>query len=147
MKNILTAIDFTALTEALLRQSEKLAGAFDAKVWLVHVASPSPDFVGYEVGPQHVRDDRAGELRQEHRKLQEYARRLRQRGIECEGLLVQGPLLTTLLDEARELRVDLLIVGAHRHSGLFKAFFGNTGEGLLRRTTLPVMVIPEKAYK
>ena len=147
MKNILTAIDFTSLTELLLQQSEKLAGAFDAKVWLVHIAAPPPDFVGYEVGPQHVRDERAGELRREHRDLQEYARRLTQQGIECEALLIQGPLLPTLLDEARELRADLLIVGAHQHSGLFRVLFGDTGRELLRRTTLPLLIVPEQKHK
>ena len=143
MKNILTAVDFSDLTAELLRRSAELARSFDAKVWLVHIAAPDPDFVGYEVGPKYIRDERARELRREHRLLQDYAKQLIAEGLQAEALLIQGPLIGTLLEEARDLEADLLVVGAHSHSTLFDKLMGNTWQDLIRQAAIPLLVVPE----
>ena len=75
MKNILVTIDFDKSEALLLDKAVQMAEAFGSKLWLMHIAAPDPDFVGYDVGPQYIRDSRAEDLRQEHRKLQEYLKR------------------------------------------------------------------------
>ncbi len=55
MKNILVGIDFHKETQVLISESAKLAKAFGAKVWLIHVAPPEPDFVGYDVAAIYPR--------------------------------------------------------------------------------------------
>ena len=57
MKNIVAAIDFSERSEAVLRIASDHARAFEAHLWLVHVAAPEPGFVGYDGGPQSVRDN------------------------------------------------------------------------------------------
>ncbi len=64
-----------------------------AKIWLVHVAAPDPEFVGYEPGPQYIRDDRAKVLLAEHKKLASYIKSLEGKGYKAEALLVQGPTI------------------------------------------------------
>lgn len=142
MKNIVIAIDFSPLTEQLIEQGRALGQAFGAKLWLVHVAAPSPDFVGFEAGPQHVRDDRAEELRKEHRNLQTYAQRLGQEGIAADALLVQGPTVRTLLEETYELGADLLIIGTHTHGWLYEKLVGSVEAELINATKVPLLVIP-----
>lgn len=143
MKTIVVAIDFSPLTQTLLSHAAVMARAFQAQVWLLHVATPEPDFVGYAVGPQHVRDERAGELRNEHRQLQHFADTLRGKGIGTDALLIQGPLVYSLLQKARELKTDLLIIGAHHRSRLFEAFIGGTWHDLISQSDIPLLVIPE----
>lgn len=58
-----------------------------AKVWLIHVSAPDPEFVGYDASPQVVRDQRAAELHHERGILQEIAARLRSQGAEAEARL------------------------------------------------------------
>lgn len=62
MKNILVTIDFNENENLLLDKAYQMAKAFGAKLWLMHIAAPDPDFVGYDVGPQYIRDARATEL-------------------------------------------------------------------------------------
>ena len=143
MKNIVTAVDFTSLTERVVEQAAVLAHRFGAKLWLIHVAAPDPDFVGYEVGPQYIRDERAKELRKEHQQIQDYARQMKNRGIDAEALLIQGPLTRSLLEEAKDVHADLIVIGAHSHSALFDKLFGNTGQELLRQTTIPLLIVPQ----
>src|SRR5688572_8905488 len=99
MQNILVAIDFSEVTPQLLQQTRSLAGNRPTKIWLIHVAAPEPDFVGYEPGPQVVRDQVASRLHKEHGALQAQADQLRQAGLEVTPLLVQGQTVEKILEE------------------------------------------------
>ena len=143
MRTIIAAIDFTPLTEQVLKRASDLAKSFDARLWLVHIAEPDPEFVGYEVGPQHVRDNRAETLRAEHRQLQTSARGLQDHGIWADALLVQGPLVRSLLEKASDLQAELIVIGAHSHSRLFDRVVGSTWQDLIRQSTIPLLVVPE----
>ena len=92
MQNILEPIDFSKASEKIVALAQKQAEAFKAKLWLLHVAAPNPDFVGYEVGSQYIRDDRAKHLKEEHQKLHTLAESLRKEGLDCGPILVQGQL-------------------------------------------------------
>lgn len=147
MQNILIAIDFSEITPVLITQAATLAKALNGKLWLLHVADPDPDFVGYDPGPQTVRDRVAQEFREEHRHLQTIAEHLRQRGIETVALLVQGAIVETILHEANKLKADLIIIGSHGRTGLSKAFLGSVSEGVLHQSHCPVLVIPNSLAK
>ena len=141
MRRVLAALDFSAVTGAVVEQAASLAGAFQAELTLVHVAAPDPAFVSYEAGPQTVRDARAQELRNEHREIQALAKDLRGRGLRAKALLVQGPTVETILREARELGADAIVMGSHGHGALFNALVGGVAQGVLRDAPCPVVVI------
>ncbi|WP_370390043.1 universal stress protein [uncultured Winogradskyella sp.] len=142
MKNILVTIDFDSGEEKLLETALTMANKFSAKVWLLHVTAPDPEFVGYDVGPQYIRDFRAEELRNEHKTLQEFAKRLEQKGIDAEGLLIQGATLEMILNEAQKLKIDLIIVGYEQHNFLYEALIGSVSSKLIKKSKIPVLVVP-----
>ncbi len=90
MKNILVPIDFNNNEKTLLDKALEFAKAFKAKIWLLHVAAPEPEFIGFGVGPQYIRDSRATELRKEHRLMNDFANKLQLKGFDCEGILING---------------------------------------------------------
>ncbi len=142
MKNILTAIDFSDRAQSVVKAAAELARTDGAHLWLVHVAAPDPDFVGYDAGPAHVRDDRAERLHREHKTLQESARWLRDAGIEVTPLLVQGHTVETLNKLADKHKADAIVVGSHGHSTLHKWVVGSVTESLLKSATRPILVVP-----
>jgi nucleotide-binding universal stress UspA family protein len=142
MKNILVTIDFDSGEEKLLDTALTMANKFSAKVWLLHVTAPDPEFVGYDVGPQYIRDFRAEELRNEHKTLQEFAKRFEQKGIDAEGLLIQGATLEMILNEAQKLKIDLIIVGYEQHNFLYEALIGSVSSKLIKKSKIPVLVVP-----
>ncbi len=142
MKNILVPIDLSNATPQVLDVASSMAQPLGAKLWLVHVAAPDPDFVGFEAGPKYVREHRADVLRREHVELQALSKALADRGLLAEALLVQGPTAETLLDEVERLKADLIIMGSHGRSGLFKALVGSVSEQVLRDSKVPVMIVP-----
>ena len=102
MGHILAAVDFSDLTDSVITQAECVGKSLGYPITLLHVAAPNPDFVGYEAGPDTVRDSRAKELRDEHRELLERASALRDRGVDANALLVEGPSVQTILDGVQE---------------------------------------------
>ena len=142
MKNILVAVDFTENEQKLIQTSLEVATAFNSKVWILHVSAPEPDFIGYDVGPQYIRDSRAAELKKEHKILYEYSQHLSGKGIEATGLLIPGGTIEMILAEVRKLKIDLIITGHHKHSFFYKALRGSTSERLIKKTDVPVLIVP-----
>ncbi len=143
-KNILALLDFSQVTDDVVSNAGDLASYYDAKCWLMHVASPDPDFVGYDVGPQYIRDSRASVLKEEHQKLNGYKAALEQRGITCEALLVMGPLYKTVEQEISKLQADIVVLGSHGRSMFYELVVGSVCEYLLKHAAVPLMIIPSK---
>jgi nucleotide-binding universal stress UspA family protein len=142
MKNILLAIDFNNSEKVLMDQAKEWAKAFEAKVWMLHVAAPEPEFVGFGVGPQYIRDTMAEELKKEHKMLFEYANQLKDEGIDADGLLIKGATTDMIMEEAEKLNIDLIITGHHDHGFLYKLFFGSVASSVIRKSKIPVLLIP-----
>jgi len=51
MKTILAPIDFSDVSGAVVQSAAGIAKAFQASLYLLRVAPPDPDFIGYEPGP------------------------------------------------------------------------------------------------
>jgi nucleotide-binding universal stress UspA family protein len=139
---LLVAIDFADATETLLKVAGNVAKTTGAAVYVMHVAEPDPSFVGYEAGPDVVRDQVAHEFREQHRALQAYADRMRSGGLEATALLVRGPTAKTLLDEADRLQIDLIVMGTHGRSAVMDILVGSVSHAVLRNTELPVLLVP-----
>ena len=147
MKNILTPLDLKSETATVVEQASALARALDAKLWVLHVAAPDPDFVGYEPGPQYIRDIRADTLREERAELHRITSGLSAMGIDAQPLLVMGPTVETIIAEADRLMADIVVMGTHGRRGLAKAFLGSTCDDVLRANRFPVLVVPTPLQK
>jgi nucleotide-binding universal stress UspA family protein len=144
MKNILAAVDFSPISTEVVDLAGRLATAFSSAVWIVHVAPPEPDFVGYDAGPPNVRDQVAHEMRDTHRRVQDAADRLRAQRLEATALQVQGPTAETILREAERLHADMIVLGSHGHGVLRRALLGSVSEGVLHGATCPVLIVPAR---
>ncbi len=142
MQNILVAIDFDGEDHKLLEFAASFAEKLQSKIWLVHVAAPEPDFIGYDPGPQTVRDDVAEDLRNEHRNLQKMADVLKGRSIEAQALLIQGFTVDSILEKCKQVKADLLIIGSHEHGAFYNFFQENTALELFKRNEIPLLVLP-----
>lgn len=144
MKNILITFDLNGHEQPLIDKTVEIAECFGSKIWLMHVAAPDPDFVGYGVGPQYIRDSRAAELRREHKMLLEFSKTLTEKGLDSEGLLIQGATIEMILEESKKLHIDLIIAGHHKHGFFYNAFVGSVSTHIIRDSHIPVMIVPIK---
>ena len=139
---ILVAVDLSESTEKIVQEAEKIAQALSAKLYLLHVAEPEPDFVGFDVDPQTDRDLRAESFHDEHRQIQAIADRLRNAGLDAIALLVQGATAETILNQASKLDADMIVVGSHGRGAMYQLLVGSVSEAVLHRSECPIHVVP-----
>lgn len=86
-------MDFSPVTDRVIETAVGLPRAVHGGITLLHVARPEPDFIGYEAGPQSVRDRVAAEFRGQRHTLQDLANRIRAAGISVsEGVIRRSPV-------------------------------------------------------
>ena len=139
---LLVAVDFSDSSRIVIEYVTDLAKALSGKVWLLHVAEPDPEFVGYDVDPPEMRDAVARRFHQEHQQIQQLSQELRSNGLDCEALLIQGPTVETILREIEKLSVDMVIIGSHGKGILRHLLVGSTSGGVLQKSSVPVLVVP-----
>lgn len=139
---LLAALDFSTTTPIILHEARLWAQRLNAKLWLIHVAEPDPDFIGYKAGPDTVRDAMAGKYRHEHQLIEAAAQELRKAGVDATALLLQGPTAETILNEADHLGVDALLMGTRARGAVHEFFVGSTSKQVLHKSTRPVLLIP-----
>lgn len=140
--NILVSLDISESSDKVVAEATQLAKAMSAKLYLLHVAEPEPDFIGYGVGPQTVRDSVSEEFHKEHAHIQELAESLRLKGLDAKGLLVQGSTVETILKQADKLEAQMIVMGSHGRGAIYKMLVGSVSQGVLHGAKCPVLVVP-----
>lgn len=59
----------------------------------------------------------------------------------AEVQLLEGPTVESIIDYAKTLAADMLVIGSHGRTGLPRLFLGSVAEGVLRHAAIPVMVV------
>lgn len=144
MKRVLACVDHTEVTPAVVEQAATLARLSGGKLTLLHVAPAEPEWVGWEPGPQTVRDEVAAGMRAAHRATQALADALRP-GLDCEALTVQGPAVQEIVEMAAKLEADVVVIGARRRGRLAELLAGSVAKSLFRAIDRPLLVVPALA--
>ncbi len=141
--NILVAVDLSGASQKILHYVKTLSLGLPAKVWLLHAEKPDLGFVGFGPGrPQSVLDHVAEDFKDKREELQNEADKLQNSGIDAKTLVVQGAAVEVILDEASKLNADLIVVGSHGHGAVYHLLVGSVSEGVLHRSTCPVLIVP-----
>ena len=139
---LLVCVDLSESTEIIVNKIEEITKAIPAKVWLLHNAVPEPDFIEFKVDPLAARESLAKKFHVEHRQIQELASRMRKAGVETTALLVHGATVDTILKEASDLEVDMIVVGSHGRGAMYQLLMGSVSEAVLHKSRFPVLVVP-----
>jgi nucleotide-binding universal stress UspA family protein len=141
MACVLACLDLSDQSEAVLGCAARLATALGEELVVLHVAAPDPEFVGYDVGPQSVRDQIAARLRADHRELEERVK-LAAGALRTRALMVQGSPAERIEEHAQRLGADLMVLGSHGHGRLHQLLVGSVANAVLKRATIPVVIVP-----
>ena len=140
MDRTLIAVDLRGDERRFLEQA--LALLPGDGVELLHVAAPEPDFVGFGPGQDSVRNSVAAELRAEHAALERLVEHARGLGHEARLHLVRAPTVDGILVEAERLGATRIVARRRNRGAAAAALLGSTTRNLLRRSTVPVLVLP-----
>jgi len=139
---LLVAVDLSKSTQTIVKKVEEITKELSAKVWILHNAEPEPDSIAFKVDPQTARESLAKKFHGEHRQIQKIAKQLRKAGLKTTALLVHGPTVETILTEASDLDVDMIVVGSHGRGAMHQLLAGSVSAGILHKSRCPVLVVP-----
>lgn len=142
---VLAALDLDRTTPDVLREARLWTRRLGAELFLIHVAEPDPDFIGYGAGPESVRLAVAHKFTRAHQRLDALAVELRKEGFaSTTALLIQGATAETILREADRLAVDVILMGTRARGAVREIFVGSVSKEVLRASTRPVLLIPPR---
>ncbi len=154
INKILYATGMGAGAPYVFRYALALARQHDAQIIAVSALEPLSTFAQSLV-ELHISHEQSAEI---HSKAQSQAKeQLRERierlcAMECgsdpqctgrvsEILIEEGQPAQVILSAAREHAVDLIIMGAHRHTVIGDAMLGSTTDKVLHSAAQPVLVV------
>ncbi|MFZ1415485.1 MAG: universal stress protein [Defluviicoccus sp.] len=144
-RTIVVAIDLSQAAGAVIEAAAWIAGASGARLWLIHVAEPDPAFVGWQAGPDSVREHVSERFHAEHQLLQSHADALRRRGQDATALLVQGDPAERIVAEGEKLGADIIVLGSRGHGPTYEFLVGSVAHDVLRHAPCPVLLVPVTA--
>jgi nucleotide-binding universal stress UspA family protein len=77
-------------------------------------------------------------------QLQSALTRATEAGVSAEQLLLENrgdPVADILLQAARDVAADVIVMGTHGRSGIMHLLLGSVAEGVLRQSDLPVLLV------
>ena len=144
MKNILMTIkdcETATIASPIVEKTIELASLCSSKVHIIHIAPPSRE-PPYNVDSKMFHRVVANELHHKHGFLQNLEKCMQDVNIDATALLVQGSIISTILQESERLAADLVIVGRHRHGPLYRALMDHSNKGLLAKCSCSIMFVP-----
>ncbi len=142
IETILIPVDFSDVTQKVVAAAGEMARAFGAKVVVLHVSEPDPDFVGFEPGPQAVRSVVARDFKVEHQKLADLKDQMTSGGLDATSLHIQGSMADKILQEVDVQGAGLIVMGSHGHGAIYNLLVGSVTSGVLKGAKCPVLVVP-----
>ena len=143
---VLAALDLDRTTPDVLREARLWTRRLGAELFLIHVADPDPDFIGYGAGPESVRLAVAHKFTRAHQRMEALATELRKEGlVATTALLIQGATAETILREADRLAADVIVMGTRTRGALRSLLLGSVSKQVVAGTTRPVLLIPPRA--
>jgi nucleotide-binding universal stress UspA family protein len=144
-KAILVATDFSECAGAAFKTAKHLAQSFGAKLVLLHVIQQS---IVARVA-EHLKvqaESLLSEFREEaQRQLDAFLEEYGRGSLEVSSMVSTGIPFQEIAVIARDLAVDLIVMGGYGRSGrgpIEEVFFGSTAEKVVRLLPCPVLCVP-----
>ncbi len=143
--HILLAVDFEDESQQVIERGCRLRDLFGTRLTLLHVVGHIPQGVEYSIGisPGEVILPEGLDLEKElvetaQAQLDILGERI---GVPQQHRLIRlGRTSRMILDTARELNADLIVIGAHERHGLF-ALLGAVSPSVVKREVCDVLTV------
>lgn len=142
IKRILVPVDFSDPSLQALDYAIELGQPFKPEFIVLHVVETyfplagdmySP---GYDVGLMYQELERAG-----REQLSRLAAKLQKQRLAVRTLLSVGSAHRVIVETAKKLKADLIIMSTHGRTGLSHVFMGSVAERVVRSAVCPVLTV------
>ena len=143
MKKVLIALDYDPTAKKVAEVGFAMAKAMGAEITLIHVIV---DLVTYSLtylnmGP--LQSDSGMELKDASHQFLEKTK-LYLGDMTIQTMIKEGDFSDSILETAKEINADCIVMGSHSQKWLENIVMGSVTEEVLRKTTIPMFIIPTK---
>ena len=143
IKKILVPVDFSVASNNAVKFARRISGFTGADIVFLHVIEPDSSLALKNL-PSICSDELKANAEENLRFL---VRAAREAGDEGATSVTRSGLAThEIVEAAKDLDVDLIILAAHGHKGWKHFSIGSTAERVIRAAPCPALVLREKDH-
>jgi len=153
IKKVLIAMDYNPTAQKVAEAGFSLAKNIGAEIILLHVIldpvyyssteySPIMGFAGYMCTEPLQLDNIDGLKKASQHFLDNTKHHLGDKAIQT--IVKEGDFAESILKTAKDMHVDIIVMGSHSHKWLENIVIGSVTEKVLNLTTIPLFIIPTK---
>ncbi len=143
IKRILIPTDFTVTSLHGVRYALDLAEKFSAEIFIFHVVDEKMVQDCCRFNPDEETKTREKIARKSREDFEDFLKTVDFGKIPFQKALVFGTPFHEIVRKAREIKADLIVLGALGMAvDLNRVFFGNTAEKVVRMLPCPVLCVP-----
>jgi nucleotide-binding universal stress UspA family protein len=144
MRRILCPIDFSDVARRALEHAVALGRWYEAEVTLVHVVPFVPSTATFPPGISPLTLEPVSHERFVE-ELNRFAEPVVGAGRRSDVVVRDGNTAAEILDVAKALPADLVVMGTHGRGGFERLVLGSVAEKVLRKASCPVLTVPPPA--
>jgi nucleotide-binding universal stress UspA family protein len=139
---VLIALDYDVTSKKVAGEGYLLAKSMGAETILLHVISELPVYYSESNYTHEYKVDLLGDLKVTTQAFLDKSKK--QLGDEAvQTVLKEGEIADTILKTAKEMDVDIIVVGSHSRKWL-ENIIGSQAEDVLTNSPIPVLIVPIK---
>lgn len=146
IQTIITPVDFSDNADMIAQSAAYTAGKFGAALHLVFVVQNFEDYSGFFVPPVNLPNLEEELLKSAQLRMDEFITEKEKDFQEVGVTAVHTKVLTgdvseEILDYAKEINCNLIVMGTHGYKGLERIMFGSVADKVVKNACCPVMTI------
>lgn len=152
MKTILIALDYNPTAIKVAESGFAMAKAMGAEVTLLHVlvnplmySTAYANMGAWQIDTLDANDTMEIIKTGSRNFLKKAKRHLGDESIQI--IQKEGDFADTILDTAKEIKADCIVMGSHSQKWLENIVMGSVTEEVLRKTSIPLFIVPTKKSK
>lgn len=145
LNSVLVAFDFSDTSKHALTYGHDLAHAFGGRLHVLHVA----DVISMSAAQFYPEGPGDPEAKAAELALSQLRDVLAAESVEeAEAVVRVSPSAAhAIVDYAKEVHADVIVVGTHGRSGMSRLLMGSVAEHVMRRAPCPVLVVRPSAHE
>lgn len=149
-KKILVPIDGSATSNRGLAEAVKLAASQKATLIVLHVVDENIITQSALGGGYFIEGLLEGLLENGKKVLAKAVREANKHGITAQPLLIEDigmAVSGVIVAQAKKLKADVIVIGTHGRRGVSRLLMGSDAEGVVRASSVPVLLVRSPAKR
>jgi nucleotide-binding universal stress UspA family protein len=143
-KHIIIAVDLSEANTGIIKEAFDFANQMQAKVSLVSIISIYVDYLHSDMSLLPTQWEEIYDAQKKHAEKELTKIKEANNALDIHIHTAIGNPKFDIINYAEETKADYIVMGTHGRTGLAHMMLGSTAEYVVRHSTIPVLIVPQK---